>query len=688
MDNMKHIYIEEANELFENLEKSLLVLEKFPNDKAAISEVFRIMHTIKGSSGMFGYTNITEFLHNLETIYDLIRNEKRQLSKEILDITLQSLDHLKVIIHDDELISGNNKKRHNELLKIIELLIHEDGVENREPINEKEDALTSLEKRTYYIKFIPNVEILKKGTNLLYLIDELHSLGECIALPRMQNLPELELIDTSSCYTAWEIFIASNSSIEILKEVFVFVESECTLTISEIASFNLLANKTFCNTFCSNTLEADFINIKDISEWVDNHIQNDKKQANSKAIAETKNNTEIINKKEKSITSIRVSSDKLDELMGIVSELVTTQAGLKLLAENTNNIHLDVFSEIIEKLTRRLRDVSFGMTLIPVNTMFGRFQRLVRDISNDLNKDIEFVTEGGETELDKTIIESLTDPLMHILRNCLDHGVESAEERTKKGKSPKGKISLKAYYSGASVYIQVSDDGKGINLEKIKSKAIERGLIQHDSLMSDKEILELIYAPGFSTAEKITDVSGRGVGMDVVKRNIANLRGEISTETEIDKGSKFSIKLPLTLSIIDGLLVKIGKIFYIIPLSVVDKCYEVKRKDLDNFNKLIVFDGHQIPFLDLREEFKVDENAPLVQHVIVVNNDDRKVGLGIDSIVGEYQAVVKPLGKHYKDQDYISGATILGDGTIALVLDSNRVIKRYKNNHLRTEELV
>ncbi|OFY84228.1 MAG: hypothetical protein A3F72_14475 [Bacteroidetes bacterium RIFCSPLOWO2_12_FULL_35_15] len=688
MDNMKHIYIEEAKELFESLEKSLLVLEKFPNDKTAISEVFRIMHTIKGSSGMFGYTNITQFLHNLETIYDLIRNEKRQLSKEILDVTLQSLDHLKVIIHDDELIFGNNKKKHNELLITIEFLINENGAEKTESIIENEEAVSSLEWSTYYIKFIPSVEILKKGTNPLYLIDELHSLGECIALPRMKELCSLELTDPSCCYTAWEVFIASNSSIETLKEVFVFVENECTLTVSEIAPFNLIADKTFCNTFCSNTLEADFINTEDINEWVDNQIQNENKQSNSKAITVPKHYTEIINQKEKSITSIRVSSDKLDELMGIVSELVTTQAGLKLLAENTNNMHLDAFSETIEKLTRRLRDVSFGMTLIPVNTMFGRFQRLVRDISYDLNKEIDFVTEGGETELDKTIIESLTDPLMHILRNCLDHGIENAEERKKKGKSPKGKITLKAYYSGASVYIQVSDDGKGIDLDKIRSKAIEKGLIQHDSIMSDKEILELIYAPGFSTAEKITGVSGRGVGMDVVKRNISNLHGEISTETEIDQGSKFSIKLPLTLSIIDGLLVKIGNVFYIIPLSVVDKCYEVKRNELDNFNKLIVFDGNQIPFLDLRVEFEVHEKEPLIQHVIVVNNEDRKVGLGIDSIVGEYQAVVKPLGKHYNGQDYISGATILGDGTIALVLDSNRIIKRYKINHLRTEELV
>jgi two-component system, chemotaxis family, sensor kinase CheA len=338
-------------------------------------------------------------------------------------------------------------------------------------------------------------------------------------------------------------------------------------------------------------------------------------------------------------------------------------------------------AENVQKLSRQLRDVAFSIVLIPIENMLTRFQRLVRDLSSELGKDVVFVTEGAETELDKTIIESLADPLMHILRNSLDHGIEDAEQRAKSGKPKQGRISLKAFYSGANVMIKISDDGAGIDPEIITQKAIAKGIITADRKLSKREVLDLVFLPGFSTAKKVTDVSGRGVGMDVVKRKIADIRGEVEIDSELGIGTSITIKLPLTLSIIDGLLVKVEDTHFIIPLTFVDKIFAVEHSTIANtFNNVIVLDGKQVPFFYVRREFGHQESTQFYEQAIVVNFEEKSVGLIVDSVIGEYQAVLKPLGKHYKRQDMISGATILGDGTVALVMDSNKIIKLFANH--------
>jgi two-component system chemotaxis sensor kinase CheA len=372
--------------------------------------------------------------------------------------------------------------------------------------------------------------------------------------------------------------------------------------------------------------------------------------------------------------------------MNLVSELVTTQASLTLYNQKNETPELEIISENIEKLSRRLRDIAFGMTLVPINNMFSRFQRLVRDVSMSLNKEVQFVTEGGETELDKSIIETLTDPLMHIIRNSLDHGLELPETRENLGKPRKGTVKLKAFYSGISVYIQIIDDGKGIDVDVIREKAISKGFLKSEDVLSDKEIFDFIFYPGFSTAAVVTDISGRGVGMDVVKRNIAELKGSIIVDSKVNIGTTLTIKLPLSLSIIDGLLVEVANVFYIIPLSVVDKCYEVENKEMiGNFNQLLVLDNQQIPFINIHKEFGYDEISDAESsQIIVVSDSDRRVGISVDCIIGEYQAVVKPIGKYYRNQDFISWATILGDGSIALVMDTHKIIDLY-TEHSKTE---
>ncbi|MBA7706567.1 Chemotaxis protein CheA [subsurface metagenome] len=364
--------------------------------------------------------------------------------------------------------------------------------------------------------------------------------------------------------------------------------------------------------------------------------------------------------------------------MNLVSEMITIQARLSLYAEQLKEPGLNAIAENVQKLSRQLRENVFDICLIPIQNIITRFQRLVRDLALELNKDIAFISEGTETELDKTIIESLTDPLLHILRNSIDHGIETREERIKKNKPVQGRIVFRAFYSGVNVHIQIKDDGAGIDTDFIREKAISKGLIRKDASLSKKEILNLIFLPGFSTAKKVTDVSGRGVGMDVVKRKISDIRGEIEVVSEVNKGTTIIIKLPITLSIIDGLLVKIAGSFYLIPLMVIKKIYVTQHSNLVNtFNNTIVIDEEKIHFFYLREEFNLPESDLPFESVIVVFYEDKQIGLAVDSVVGEYQAVLKPLGKHYKNQDILSGATILGDGTVALIMDPNKLIKQF-----------
>ncbi|MES2678677.1 MAG: chemotaxis protein CheA [Bacteroidota bacterium] len=672
MDATRITYIEEANELLSNLEIALLSLETDGSDKSHIEAIFRVMHTLKGNSSMFGLAKIAEFVHDLETIYDKIRIGEMQLSKNLIDCTFLCLDHLKNIIGDSELNEPANNENHQKLISQI------NGFINSTTGSAEAIAPTVEEKhrRSYHIYFEPGESVFNNGTNPLFLLSELATFGNCRQVAHFKDVVSFEEFNSSTCITFWDIFLETEKTANEIKDVFVFVEDNSKIEITDLSGGSYLSDKDFLNYISLTGGTAKKVDMTGFKP------KDTEKQA--EIIAGDKPQLTLAKKndsKEKNVSSIRVSSDKLDELMNLVSELVTTQAGLTLYTENNRNSELETISENIEKLSRRLRDMAFGMTLVPINNLFGRFQRMVRDVSNTLGKEIEFITEGGETELDKTIIETLTDPLMHILRNSLDHGIEKPGDRLAKGKEKSGKLTLKAYYSGVFVYIQIKDDGKGIDVNAVRKKAISKGLVKEEDNLSDKQLFDFIFHPGFSTAEKVTDVSGRGVGMDVVNRNIQEIKGSIEVDSRVDEGTTLTIKIPLTLSIIDGLLVTVESVNYIIPLSVITKCYEVNNTEmLGNFNRLLILDDEQVPFINLREEFGHRMDAKQNSQIIVVNNGERKVGISIDQIIGEYQAVVKPLGKFYKQQDFISGASILGDGTIALVLDTNKMVELYTKN--------
>jgi two-component system chemotaxis sensor kinase CheA len=658
-DKLQDTFLIEAQELIVDLEKALLLLETDLHNKEGISSIFRSMHTLKGAAGMFGFALVNDITHHLENIYQDIRDEKRLMNDLILRTTFKILDHLSILLQQDVKHTPQLMETHELLLKEVKVLGAADpGTQHN--VVEKEKS-----EETYYIHFLPKPSILKNGTNPLYLVDDLLVLGQGISFPFFKALPPLSEIESDVCYMGFEVLLATDKTEADIQSVFIFAEDLCDVHIKKVADGNWLNISLESLPWSSRTdfSEIGFEAIKSVMA---------KKNLN-KSIA-TAESTKKVSQK---TGNVRVSAERLDDLMNLVSELVTTQAQLALFSNLNASPELAGISENIEKITRQLRDNAFTMSLVPLDSIVVRFQRLVSDLSKELNKEIEFKAEGMDTKIDKSIIEKLTDPLLHLLRNSIDHGIEGPGERKLKGKSPKGTLLLKSYYSGANVIIEISDDGAGINIERIREKAISKGLIDANAFLSDQELIDLIFVPGFSTAAHVTGVSGRGVGMDVVKRNLSEIRGEITVNTQPGAGTTFIIKLPLTLSILDGLLVKIGNTDFILPLSSVVKCYEVETSALESsYNQWVTLEGKRTPFLFLRNEFQIKEEAPALSQIIIVPYNNAFVGLVVDLIEGEYQAVLKPLGHYYQVQDEFSGATILGNGSVALMMDPFKLIQK------------
>lgn len=666
MENFKKIFVEEARDLIANLEEAMLTLENSPEDMEQIEEVFRVMHSLKGSSGMFGFHKIEELTHDLETIYDLIRDHKAVVTKGVLNVTLTMVDHFSALLQDINCEEEINKANHEAILDQIKTLLKEIDASS----HITDEATKPTEEKnliTYRIKLEPKEDVFHTGANPMYLIEDLMALGKNKTFVYVDKVPSFEDLSPQKCYLYWDVLLVSEVGVDEIKDVFIFVEDECDIDVQTIYKGDLLQVE-----------EVDPSAITSREELESSLTCLLKKAAKLEKQKNEEINNVVKTSKTTTAPSIRVASEKLNDLMNLVSELVTTQAGLSLLANKSQNPALEVMVENIEKLSRQLRDITFSMTLMPLNNIFFRFQRLVRDLSEQLGKEVEFVISGGETELDKTIIEALTDPLMHLLRNCMDHGIETPAEKKQANKIKPSKIILSAHYSGANVVVNIQDNGKGIDPYVIREKAIEKELITEDESLTKQEMINLIFLPGFSTAETVTDVSGRGVGMDVVQRNIKNLRGEIEIQSEKGVGTTIQIILPLTLSIIDGLLVKIEEEHFVVPLFAVNKCYEVPYKSVENnFNNLLNLDDEAIPFLNLREEFGVsNQSTPEMSEVILIYQEELKIAICVDQIVGQYQAVLKPLSKYYKDQEFLSGATILGDGSVALVLDTYKIIDK------------
>ncbi len=664
IDKFKVKFVEEAQDNVRDLEEALLLLEDDLSNHEIIERIFRAMHSLKGGGAMFGFNDLSDFTHHLETIFDLIRNDKLNANQDIISLTFNSIDHIKYILSTGNLESPEDIKEQSDLIKDIEKYTSTSSQSKpvAEATGSNEDIIDG--SKTYLVTILPNEEILKNGTNPLFLLDDLHALGDALTIATTKNVPDFTTLNPVANYCSWQVILNTGEPLNEIKDVFIFVEEECDTEITEISTGNILSHPKLKELVENAKAEETLLAKEDILAL---NFENRKE---SKIAIKKKNLF-----KDHKISSMRVASTKIDDLVNLVSEMVTIQAQLSLYAENSGEPAIVALAENIQKLSRQLRDNAFEISLIPIQSELMRFQRLVRDLSKEMNKEIDFIIEGGEIELDKNIIENLTDPLLHIIRNSVDHGIESPEERIKQGKAPKGTIVFKAFYSGANVIIKIQDDGKGIDPDVIRKKAIEKGLVDKSTDLTKKEIFDLVFLSGFTTRTEVSGISGRGVGMDVVKRKINDIRGEVSIESEIGQGTILTLELPLTLSIIDGLLVEVAQNQYVIPISSVEKLYSVNDITLgQSFNKVAIINDEQYSYIDLREIFEEKEMVQSDSQLIMVKYEDKKVGLIVDHVIGEYQTVVKPLGRFLKKQENISGASIMGDGTISLVIDTNRLI--------------
>lgn len=658
------IFIDEANDLINQLEEKLLQLESQPDDTGLVDNVFRIMHTLKGNSNMFGYVYLGEITHHLENVYDAIRSHKLDINRPILEITLQCVDHFRNLIDDPEMADEGNKLVQEGILNDLAEMLHEEHTEKMPKTKKQaEDGLN-----TYYIYFRPQPNVFDDGSNPLYYVSDLNELGQCLIQAVTENIPADQSYNPETCYTLWHILLATKESRDAILDTFMFLHHDSQPIVNLIAKGNVLKEKEILTKF-KDTANATQPLTELFAEKASKEIDI------SKPIVSRTINTKS---QDAAIASIRVASTKVDLMMNLISELVTKQAELSMIASENDIVQLQEVAESIESISRDLRDNAFSISLIPLEKSVLRFQRLVRDVSAKFNKLVDFVVEGKETELDKTIIEKIVDPIMHILRNSIDHGIEIPEVRRQLGKPETGTITLKAYPSGAHVVIEIADDGSGINVEKVRTTAVKRGFIGVNDDLKTDEMLKLILSPGFTTADNISEVSGRGVGMDVVFQKISEIRGELDIQTEQNKGTIITIKLPLTISIIDSMLVKLSETFYLIPLSVVERCAEVPTPVItESPVEYLNLDGRYLPFIDLHNEFDFTDERPDYQRLIIVNYKGVATALVVDQIVGNYQAVLKSLGQVYRRQEIISGASILGNGEVALVLDTNRLVQEF-----------
>ncbi len=618
---------------------------------------------------------------------DRLRDGLLPVTKELIDMVLKSKDHIKTIL---ELSPDNDtidKDYENILIKgLYEFLVTADENADKKANIEAEKIKSEEHEKyiTYRIRFQPHKGIFTSGIDPALLLDELLSFGEAEVTPHLNNIPFLDELNPEECHIFWDIILTTRKKENTIRDVFIFVEDQCNLNIDIIDEETdpeytdnvkklgeiLVERKDVTPEELNNALSGQ----KRIGEILVDSRAVDRDRVAS-ALAEQNQVKKLREKRkdEQNASSLRVSADKLDILVDLVGELVTVQARLSQKAASHGDSELIAISEEIERLTADLRENTMGIRMMPIGTIFSKFRRLVRDLSNELGKDVELVTEGSETELDKTVIERLNDPLIHIIRNCIDHGIELPDDREKSGKPKLGTVCLKAEHSGANVIISISDDGKGLDKEAIYAKAIEKGLISNDAALSEEEIFSFILMPGFSTAKRITDVSGRGVGMDVVKRAIENLRGSIDIKSEKGRGTTITLKLPLTLAIIDGLLMQIGNARFVIPLSSVEECVELTDEGSSSRHgrHIMKVRDELVPYVHLRELFTINGEKPPIEQIVITETDGHRIGFAVDQIIGEHQTVIKNLGGFYKNAQGFSGATILADGTVALILDVN-----------------
>lgn len=675
LSQFHQVFFEESFEGLQLMESSLLELDFNSVDSEMINAIFRAAHSIKGSSSTFGFTAVAEFTHVLETLLDQVREGSRRISPEIVDLLLQSVDCLRGMLNDHQAGATPDSTQSRELIAAFNRILATKTAVLDETAMQKSPAISSTEtsvqnesqgKTRWQIRFIPDINILRTGNEPIRMFRELAELGDFQSTARIDRLPDLNQLHPEECHLGWDITLITAEPRSKIEEIFEWVADESDITIESVdvvLSVDALQPATAQD-------ERDGIVAAPAPETIP-------EKSPSASIGKEKDAARTES------TSIRVAIEKIDSLVNLVGELVITQSMLGQLGNEFDMSKLTRLQEGLAQLehnTRELQENVMRIRMLPISFTFSRFPRMVRDLSRQLGKKVELKLSGEQTELDKTVLEKIGDPLVHLVRNALDHGLETPEQRRIAGKPETGTITLHAYHQGGNIMIEIKDDGRGLNRQKIRAKAISNNIIGENDTLSDDQIQDLIFRPGFSTAEKVTDVSGRGVGMDVVRRNINELNGSIEVRSEEGMGSAFTIRLPLTLAILDGQLIQVGDQIYIVPLvSIVESL----QPRLTLINRVAggcdVFRlrNEYIPIIHLAEIFGIRPRNDNLEKslLVVVETGSSKVALVVDDLLGQQQVVIKSMETNYRKVEGVSGATILGDGTVSLILDITDLVQ-------------
>lgn len=706
MDELTSTFVTESRDMLAEMEAGLLRLEQAPDDRDNLNGIFRAAHTIKGGSGVLECRFIEAFMHQVENTLDRLRNGEIPVSGELASLLLSCCDHLGTLL--DLLASGTNAPaddltaRGAALTQALQGCLPEsgDGLQAGVPVEKEADIRASgggvVSNDGWHISVRFGENVLRNGMEPLSFLRFLGSLGEILSLETISDaIPAVEHFDPEACYLGFEIRFRTRATKAEIEQVFDFVRDDCQLRIlppqSKVRDYidliDALPEDTMrlgeillrCGALTQAELDAGLAAQRALRTDADAEPVTMpatpigevlvEQQVVHREVVEAAASRQASVSERKAVESrmVRVQADKLDQLIDLVGELVIAGASANLLAQKSARAELVESTSVLSRLVENIRDAALQLRMVQIGETFNRFNRVVRDASREMGKDIELVITGAETELDKSVVEKLGDPLMHLVRNAIDHGIEAGEVRAARGKPAKGSVGLNAYHDSGSIVIEVSDDGGGLSRERIRHKAIEKGLIDDSAMLGDDELVNLIFEAGFSTADKVTNISGRGVGMDVVRRNIQALRGTVNVATRDGEGSTFTIRLPLTLAIIDGFLTSVDRSSYVIPLDSVVECIELGEERLDR--NYLNLRGEVLPFVNLRELFEIDGEIPARRSVVVVQYAGTKVGIVIDKLHGEFQTVIKPLGALFRHLRGIGGSTILGSGEVALILD-------------------
>jgi len=660
------VFFEESFEGLDVMESGLMSLDPANVDNEMINSIFRAAHSIKGGSATFGFSSVAEFTHVLETLLDEVRSATRGMTPDMVDLFLQSVDCLRELLHGLQAEEPVEPSRANELRKKFEAIldIPADAV-----VSESGEVVSF--GIGWQISFVPGEDILRTGNEPIRMFTQLRELGELTIITDFSRLPAFNALTVENCYLTWQLtLMAKNVSRAEIDEVFEWVVDECEISIEPIMdeSVPVTAAQVAAPAVVPETEPA-------VSAAPALSAPALSAAALSAAAPQSQKKAEP--------GSIRVDIEKIDTLINMVGELVITQSMLGQIGADFTFDKVSKLQEGLQDLERNvqvLHESVMQVRMLPISFTFNRFPRMVRDLSRQLNKKIDLVLKGEQTELDKTVMEKIGDPLVHLLRNSLDHGIEMPEARLKAGKPETGVVSLNAFHQGGNIIIQINDDGAGLPKDKILNKARKSGLIGPDAVLSDEQINDLIFQPGFSTADVVSDVSGRGVGMDVVRRNIQELGGHVSVKSTEGVGSTFSISLPLTLAILDGQLVRVGDQVYIFPLVSIVESLSVDMKQVSTVAgacDLLRLREEYIPIIPLYEAFGIEPDSRKLESslIVVVESENVKVGLVVDELQAQQQVVIKSLETNYQSVQGISGATILGDGTVSLILDISGIVK-------------